>query len=258
MQREPFTTCAIAVMAKAPIPGRSKTRLCPPLSAEQAAVLSAGFHRDMFANIAAAARLAPIIGYAAYAPAGTGSAIASLMPPDFGVILADGSVETPADVTGFGRSLLHAIRGLFARGHPAACLLNSDSPTLPTAYLAKAAEVLLESGDHIVLGPAEDGGYYLIGMRAMHARLFADIPWSSATVATATRQRAASLGLAVKELPVWYDVDDASSLRRLRAEIEAGAGGGANIFPADATRAALRQCGASGPPAHRILNPIAE
>ena len=70
----------------------------------------------------------------------------------------------PPDVQGFGRSLLHAAQAMLVSGFGAACLLNSDSPTLPTALLIRAARVLLAPGERVVLGPADDGGYYLIGM----------------------------------------------------------------------------------------------
>lgn len=239
-------TCAIAVMGKVPTPGRSKTRLCPPLNHEQAAKLSEGFLRDMFGNIARAAGQAPIAGYAAYAPAGGEAAMAALLPDGMHPILADGSPPMPAGVEGFGRSLLHAIQGLFALGHSGACLLNSDSPTLPTAYLVRAAQTLMEREDRVVLGPAEDGGYYLIGMRQPHARLFADIAWSSDSVARSTRHRAAELGLDLLELPVWYDVDDAASLLRLMLECSAGASG---AYPAPATQWALRRFGLASLPA---------
>jgi uncharacterized protein len=238
--------CAIAVMAKAPEAGRSKTRLCPPVQPTHAAWLSEGFLRDMFQNIAQAAREAPIVGYAAYAPAGSAAAMQALLPPGMDLVLADGTPIMPPNVQGFGRCLLHAIQALFELGYPAACVLNSDSPTLPTACLVRAAQVLLVAGDRVVLGPAEDGGYYLLGMRQAHAALFADIAWSSDTVARDTRLRAASLGLEVVELPVWYDVDDAASLLRLMLEIGACVPGN---FPAPATQLALRRLGLFALPA---------
>lgn len=104
---------------------------------------------------------------------------------------------------------------MLGKGYAAACVLNSDSPTLPTALLARAACALLEPGDRIVLGSAEDGGYYLLGMKAPHAGLFSDIAWSTGDVAEATRHRAAALGLPVVDLATWYDVDDGASLDRL-------------------------------------------
>jgi rSAM/selenodomain-associated transferase 1 len=207
--------CAIGVMAKAPQPGRSKTRLCPPLTPEQAAILSAAFLRDITENIARAARAAPIAGYIAYAPAGSQALFDGHLAAGTGLLLADGSPLMPPDVQGFGRCLLHAIQAMLGRGHPSAVVLNSDSPTLPTAFLVQAALALAQPGDRVVLGPADDGGYYLLGMKAAQARLFADIAWSTDTVAAATRQRAAECRLEVVELPTWYDVDDHAALTRL-------------------------------------------
>ena len=205
-------------MAKAPQPGRSKTRLCPPLLPEQAAAMSAAFLRDITENIALAALRAPIQGLIAYAPAGSEALFEGLLAENTELVLADGSPAMPANVVGFGRCLLHAVQSMLDRGYAAACVLNSDSPTLPTEVLARAAELLLAPGKRIVLGPANDGGYYLLGVQAAHARLFADIPWSTDAVSETTRARARELGLEVVELPVWYDVDDRSSLARLIRE----------------------------------------
>jgi uncharacterized protein len=209
-------SCAIGVMAKSPRPGHSKTRLCPPLRPEQAALLSAAFLRDTTENIAAAALSAPIVGYAAYAPSGTEETLAPHLASGTSRVLADGSTPVPQGVEGFGRCLLHAIQQLFAAGHTAACVLSSDTPTLPTDILVSAATALLACDERrVVMGACDDGGYYLLGMRLPHARLFADIAWSSSSVAATTRTRAAVLGLDLVELPIWYDIDDAAALERL-------------------------------------------
>jgi rSAM/selenodomain-associated transferase 1 len=213
--------CAVGVMAKAPRPGFSKTRLCPPLRPDQAAALSAGFLRDITENIALAGRQAPIAGYVAYAPAGQEALFDGHLADGTGLLLADGSPLMPPGVTGFGRCLLHAILAMLARGHDAAVVLNSDSPTLPTSVLVHTATALAADGDRVVLGPADDGGYYLLGMKAAHAHLFADIAWSTGSVAQTTRVRAAELGLQVVELPIWYDVDDRAALLRLLDETAA-------------------------------------
>src|SRR5690242_19624448 len=108
----------------------------------------------------------------------------------------------PPGVEGFGRCLLHAITELFSFGHTAACVLSSDAPTLPTGILITVATALLAGdGRRVVMGACDDGGYYLLGMRARHAGLFADIAWSTNTVAATTRERAAALGLDIVELP---------------------------------------------------------
>ncbi|MGH1571820.1 TIGR04282 family arsenosugar biosynthesis glycosyltransferase [Methylobacterium sp. P31] len=224
-------TCAIAVMAKAPQSGRSKTRLCPPLTPDQAARLSAAFLRDTTENLRAVSAAAPVAAYAAYAPAGTEAMIAPHLAPGTALLLADGGVPAPAGVEGFGRCLFQAVAGLLARGHAAACVLSSDTPTLPTRILTAAADILLAPGDRAVLGACEDGGYYLLGLKRAHARPFADIAWSSDTVAATTRARLRETGLDLVELDLWYDVDDAASLARLTAERSG--------YPAPETRAAL-------------------
>ncbi len=215
MKRSKSATCAIAVMAKAPQAGRSKTRLVPPLSPEQAAGLSAAFLRDITENISAAGQSARIQGVVAYAPLGSEALFDGHLAAETGLLLADGSPEMPSKVQGFGRCLLHAVRSLLDEGYGSACVLNSDSPTLPTSILRHVAHILAAPGDRAVLGPADDGGYYLLGLKAAHAHLFEDIAWSTDSVAEQTALRAQELGLELVMLPRWYDVDEATSLYRL-------------------------------------------
>jgi hypothetical protein len=227
-------------MAKAPRPGMVKTRLVPPLEASAAAALSASFLRDITENIALATRDAVISGYVAFAPAGSEKLFDGMLADGTRFVLADGSEVSAPGVDGFGRALLHAAQALFARGHDAVCLLNSDSPTLPTRLLVQAASALAEPGDRVVLGPAEDGGYYVIGMKAPHTHLFQDIAWSTERVADETRHRARALGLPLVELDTWYDVDDAASLRRLCRDVSARENAGVSRpYPAPATAACL-------------------
>lgn len=218
MRQAARATCAIGVMAKAPRPGRSKTRLCPPLRPEDAASLSGAFLRDTTRTIAEAGRIAPIVAYAAYAPAGDEDLVASHTAPGTSLLLADGSSPAPPGVAGFGRCLLEAIDSMLARGHPAACVLSSDVPTLPVELLVEAARHLLAPGDRAVLGPCPDGGYYILGLKSAHARMFCDIAWSTERVADQTRERAREIGLDLVELDPWYDVDDADSLSLLLGE----------------------------------------
>ena len=136
---KPGEAVAIAVMAKAPQAGRSKTRLVPPLDPDGAAALSAAFLRDMTENIALAARNVPLVGYVAYAPAGTEQSFNGSLADGVSLLLADGSPPMPPRVHGIGRSLLHAAQSLLAAGYGGVCLLNADSPTLPTSFLRRAA-----------------------------------------------------------------------------------------------------------------------
>ena len=245
----PGRGCAVAVLAKAPRPGRVKTRLSPLLLPEEASMMSAAFLRDITANIAAASRDAPITGWVAYAPAGLEALFDGMLEPGTGLVLADGAIEAPPDVQGFGLCLLHAVRALLGQGFASVCLLNSDSPTLPTALLVEAARRLAEPGDRAVFGPAEDGGYYLLGLKAEHARLFGDIDWSTERVADQTRARAAELGLDLVELAPWYDVDDRAALRRL---LEGRTARGLAPYPAPATGALVARLGL----AERLRAPV--
>jgi len=234
--------CAIAVMAKAPRPGQVKTRLVPPLTPDMASALNASFLRDVTENIGRAANDAAIDAYVAYAPAGFESLFDGMLARGTRLIIADGAGVSEPRVRGFGRCLLEAAQSLFGRGHGAVCLLNSDSPTLPTLLLARSARALAKEGDRVVLGPAEDGGYYLIGMKAPHVHLFEDIDWSTSRVAAQTRQRASALGLPVEELDPWYDVDDAAALTRLCRDLASEAQvSGLRPYPAPATAQCIAQ-----------------
>src|ERR1700751_536049 len=207
--------CAIAIMAKAPDAARVKTRLSPLLHPDEARALSACFLRDMTHMLASAGRAAPIDGYIAFAPAGTEASFAPIVAPGTGTVLADGAIDAPAGVVGFGRCLLQAAQALFARGYGAVGLLNSDSPTLPAELIVEAARLLASPGESAVLGPATDGGYYLIALKGPHAALFADIDWRPARVAEQPRAAPQRLGPAMAEIAPWYDVHDPTSPTRL-------------------------------------------
>ncbi len=209
----PRGCCAVAVMAKTPRTGAVKTRLVPPLELNEAALLNACFLRDVTECIAALA--SPTVhGYVAYTPVGGELAFDGLLPDGFRLLPQRG-----ADL---GERLLHVTEDFLDAGYDAVCLVNSDSPTLPCELLRRAIEALAPTGDRIVLGKAVDGGYYIIGAKRAHPRLFEDIPWSSPAVFDQTMQRARELGIDVQLLPAWYDVDDLESLRWLCEELFAG------------------------------------
>ncbi len=210
-ERVSIPDCGIAVMAKASAPGRTKTRLVPPLKFEEAAACNTAFLRDVADNILAAGHRAAIVGYMAFGPPQSRPFFQEHMPREIGLI--------DAWYPNFGDCLFTAIAQLLERGHRSAVVLNSDSPTLPTSLLVETAQVLARPGDQAVLGPADDGGYYLLGLKTAHRRLFQDIAWSTERVAEQTLDRAAELGLPVRVLPTWYDVDDIRALRLLQAEL---------------------------------------
>jgi rSAM/selenodomain-associated transferase 1 len=227
--------CAIAIMAKASEPGRTKTRLVPPLSHEEACAFNTAFIQDVAANILAAARQASVAPYVAFGPSGAAPFFAKHLPAKVRCF--------ESFFPYFGDCLFNALQYLFARGHASAIVVNSDGPTLPTALLLEAAERLGSGDDRAVLGVSEDGGYYLLGLNRNHRRLFEDIAWSSERVAQQTLARAAEIGLPMHVLPSWYDVDDAAALLRLKSELSDGHAFDRRFVPFEApyTRALMRE-----------------
>src|SRR6185436_15222842 len=105
-----------------------------------------------------------------------------------------------------GERLQNCFADLFELGYTSVVILGGDSPTLPGENVWAAFESLTND-DQVVIGPTEDAGYYLIGMRALHQTILQDIPWSTNEVLAVTRARAHDCRLELIELPVWYDVD---------------------------------------------------
>jgi rSAM/selenodomain-associated transferase 1 len=194
-------------MTKAPLAGTTKTRLAPPLTPKEAAKLSTCFLRDTCDNIADVCLDETSEGVAVYTPEGTEAFFNSLLPDTFGLLGQRGN--------SFGDRLFHATEDLISLGYKSVCLIDSDSPTLPPAFLRAAVSALKRPGDRVVLGAAEDGGYYLIGLKTAHRRLFEDVDWSTSRVLKQTIARAKEIKLPVTLLPAWFDVDDATTLRQL-------------------------------------------
>lgn len=214
----------IAVMAKQPQVGRTKTRLCPPFEPHEAAGLYEALLRDsiLLAHSVPGASLA-----------------AAITPPDsrhyFTQICPPGTLLLPVEGADIGVCLSNCIEGLLSAGFHRVLAMNVDGPSLPPEYLQQGAAAL---ADHdVVLGPGEDGGYYLIGMRRFHAGLFQNIAWSSPYVLEQTLDRVQQYGLRARLLPAWYDVDTPDDAARLARELRG--------LPASAlphTRAFMAQC----------------
>ncbi|MBA3832495.1 MAG: TIGR04282 family arsenosugar biosynthesis glycosyltransferase [Chthoniobacterales bacterium] len=197
--------CALAIMTKAPRAGRVKTRLSPPLTPEEAAGLNISFLRDTAAAIAYADAGAQGIG--CYTPVGEEETYRDILPGNFQLI--------PQREGSFGERLLGAMEDLFSVGFGSVCLIDSDSPTVPAGVFAEAVKMLSQPNDRVILGPSDDGGYYLIGVKQLHRRLFEEIDWSTDRVLAQTQTRAAEENLEVHLLPAGYDVDDRATLSRL-------------------------------------------
>ena len=207
---ESIRGCALAVMTKAPRTGHVKTRLVPPLTADEAAALNTCFLRDTAAAITEASGK-NVQGIAVYTPIGAEETYIDILPDNFQLV--------PQRGDGFGERLAAATEDLLRIGFQSVCLIDSDSPTVPSRVYSEAANMLSIRDDRVVLGPSDDGGYYLIGLKRDHRGLFEQIDWSTERVLEQTMQRAAEMDLEVKLLPTGYDVDDRATLRRLCDEL---------------------------------------
>ena len=203
----PAQDAVLVMMAKRPEVGRTKTRLCPPLTPTQAAALYEAMLRD---TIELVAQLEGVQLAIAVTPPEATSAFLHMSPP--------GTLLLPVAGADIGDCLNQVLSGLLASGHSRAMALNSDGPTLPSSHLRQAVAELDDAD--VVLGPSEDGGYYLVGLKEPQPGLFQDIEWSTERVTSQTLVRAEALGLSVVTLPPWHDVDTAPDLNRLRVELD--------------------------------------
>jgi rSAM/selenodomain-associated transferase 1 len=199
---------ALVVFAKAPIPGQVKTRLCPPLTPDEAATLHGSFVLDTLERTKAAATKlkVPVDRYLACAPSSS-HVFFKIMEERQGVKLLDQAGED------LGARMSHAFDMLFTRGYARVLIVGTDVPSLPLDHYGQAL-TLLETNT-LVLGPALDGGYYLIGLTRAAPALFSEIPWSTDRVLAVTQERARSLGLTTALLPPWRDIDTIDDLHAL-------------------------------------------
>ena len=202
---------AISIVCKTPGVGGGKSRLRPLLGAERVAELSACFIRDIAETIDGLPQTIGGTRIAIYSPLGSEDALRPLLPSGWRLVLQEAAT--------IGQVLDASTSAFLAEGHDCALVVNADSPTLPGEVVEQAVAALRQPGDRVVFGPASDGGYYLIGLKRPHARLFEDIAWSTPTVLSHSRERAAEIGLPVTLLPMWYDVDDAATLAVLESEL---------------------------------------
>ncbi len=200
---------ALVIMAKEPMAGRTKTRLCPPLTVEEAADLYHCFLEDITLTVRQVSQgnsqIEPYFGFAPVEASGYFRQLA----PDFARISQEGER--------LNERLQSVFDACFERGYQKVVAINSDSPTLPGSYLVEAFE-RLESAD-VVLGPCEDGGYYLIGMKRPIPEIILPVQMSTERVLAETLALVERQRLTVELLPKWYDVDTVEELERLRREL---------------------------------------
>ncbi|NUM73224.1 TIGR04282 family arsenosugar biosynthesis glycosyltransferase [candidate division KSB1 bacterium] len=196
------TNLALLTVVKFPEPGKVKTRLAAEIGDELAAEVYCHFIAQTFARVKSLTEATPFV---AFTPEEKATEFQRMFP---------GGQRWFAQInsSNFGVRLRHAVQAVLQQDYQRVITIGSDSPTLPPAYLKEAAEAL--ASHDLVLGPAEDGGYYLIGLKSAPAELFEGIAWSTEKVLQQTLAAAQRLGLRVHLLPEWYDVDDLPALHR--------------------------------------------
>ncbi len=194
----------VVVMAKAPIPGTVKTRLIPALTEVEAAALASRLLQE---TVGLVQHLKGI------------DAVVAVAPPEgmekVREILGDSISLVPQSGGDLGVRLSHVFEEAFTDGAGGVIALGADHPGLPLDYLNQAVHLLREGGDQVVLGPTEDGGYYLIGLTRPHPELFIQMPWSTPDVFRVTQMRAEKAGLPVRTLPEWFDIDRPEDLKKM-------------------------------------------
>lgn len=196
-------------MGKAPIAGTVKTRLVPPLTAEQAADLYRALLLDQFEHLR---QIGGAERYVFYAPADAEEILRELGGADYAYRAQSGG--------DLGARMAQVFAELWRLGHKNIVLIGSDLPALPLEFVRKAFTRLSTAQHRVVLGPSRDGGYYLIGMNEATPEIFANMTWSHDRVLANTTARLNALGVPFGLLPSWFDVDSMEDLRRMRGEVD--------------------------------------
>lgn len=202
----PTRANALAVMAKAPIPGSVKTRMVPPLTHEQAAELCRALLLDQLEHLSA---LADVELFVAFAPAEAVTLIENIVPTGFQCFPQSG-----ADL---GERMNTIFDDLWQRGHRNLVLIGSDLPAVPLNILNDAFHALESERRHVVLGPSRDGGYYLVGMNRPTPEIFNEMSWSHDRVFSQTIEKLANLRINFTVLPDWFDLDTVEDIELLRS-----------------------------------------
>ena len=198
----------LVIFAKWPAPGQVKTRLCPPLSLEQAAKMAEAFLKDTIDRVTG---LEDVEVWVAFTPAHARENFRLAVPASIHLL--------PQRGTDLGRRESNAFGDLLPMTDRAVAILGSDVPTVPLAFLREGFSRLTEGQCDVVLGPSSDGGYYFIGGRGFFPALFEGIDWSTPNVLHQTLDQAKSCNLRTYLLPLWDDIDTPADLQRLRQHL---------------------------------------
>ncbi len=206
---------AIVLYARVPRPGAVKTRFIPLLGAGGAADLHRALLADSLRLIRRAATAAGATPYLSF----SGAWRVPRRGPDGAIArAAAGIARLPQTGGDLGRRMRATLLLLLERGHDRVVIIGSDAPTLPPAWIARAFRHLADGSD-VVLGPARDGGYYLLGARRVVPGMFRGIPWGTGRVLEITRGILDARGVAHRLLPPWHDIDRPADLHRARQRL---------------------------------------
>lgn len=200
----PVNKKVLLIFAKQPQAGQTKTRLCPPFSLAEAALIYEAMLHDM---LALTNGVVEVERWLFYAPTATAA--------DYFKGLAPQMHALPQHGADLGARLIDAFANAFAAGATSVVVIGTDTPDLPEAYINQAFTLLESTAVDVIFGPATDGGYYLVGARTNWPELFTDIPWSTAEVLSASLHKAATAGISTMLLPEWYDIDTLHDLQQL-------------------------------------------
>jgi len=210
----------LLLFAKRPRLGRVKTRLVPPLLAEQALDLYRAFFVDQVRFLMSFSD-----------ELGVELRLDGPWTADLGEIPAAAGLDVRQQGPGdLGTRLIRAFEESRADGARASVVIATDSPTLPEGHVLRAYDEL-DRGADAIASPADDGGYVIIGMRRPLPELFRGVPWSTPDVMDVTASSARACGIVLRRIEPWYDVDDVAALRRLRLDLS---GASADRAPATA------------------------
>jgi rSAM/selenodomain-associated transferase 1 len=195
----------LIIFAREPVAGKVKTRLALDIGIKAAADIYTAMLRDTISKASQLEDIRVMIFWAAE------NDILPALPdlPRVEMFLQRG--------TNLGQRMENAFETAFNAGISTCCIIGSDSPDLPILFLSQAFHTLETADVDIVYGPAEDGGYYLLGMKRLWSRLFENIRWSTPDVMQITLERIDELQLNGTSLPKWYDIDTLKDLQRLAA-----------------------------------------
>jgi len=203
LKTRPYRGEALVVMARVPSDTRGKSRLTRDLGGDHVEL-----RRALLQDTLDAVRsMADLDVFIAFEPA---DAIAEMRG-----LVGDGAGLFPQQGDTLGDRMRNAFERLFAAKYSAVVMIGSDLPSLPASHVEEAFQCARDQPDPLVIGPATDGGYYLIGLRRPCPALFTSIAWSTADVLTTTTRIAETCGLTVSFVSPWHDVDTVDDLRRV-------------------------------------------